>query len=142
MQPVEFEQVIRSIVERDPRFKREAYLFIREALEYTQKMLGRPTADEIRHVTGRDLLDGIRHYALEQYGPMVPTVLGEWGIHKCEDVGEIVFNMVEANLLAKTETDSREDFKGVYDFDEVFAKPFRPTKRTAAEPSFPELKTK
>jgi len=141
MQPIEFEQVVRSIVERDPRYKREAYVFIRETLEYTQKMMGRPAADEVRHVTGRDLLEGIRLYAIEQFGPMVPTVLGEWGIHKCEDVGEVVFNMVESSLLAKTDTDSREDFKGVYDFDEVFAKPFRPTKRTT-EPSLPELKIK
>jgi uncharacterized repeat protein (TIGR04138 family) len=141
MQPVEFEEVIRRIVERDPRYRREAYIFLREALEYTQKMMGRPTAEEIRHVSGRDLLEGIRRYALEQYGPMVPTVLNEWGIHKCEDVGEIVFNMVDFNLLAKTDTDTREDFKGVYEFDEVFAKPFRPTKRPI-ETSVPELKTK
>ena len=142
MQPIEFEEVIRRIVERDPRFKREAYIYLRETLEYTQKMMGKPTAEEIRHVTGRDLLEGIRRYSIEQYGPMVPTVLGEWGIHNCEDVGEIVFNMVDASLLAKTDTDSREDFKGVYDFDEVFAKPFRPTKRATPETSVPELKTK
>jgi len=142
MQPVEFEEVIRRIVERDPRFKREAYLFLREALEYTQKMMGRPSAEEIRHVTGRDLLEGIRRYALDQFGPMVPTVLSEWGINKCEDVGEIVFNMVDSNLLAKTDTDTREDFKSVYDFDEAFAKPFRPTKRTPTETSLPELKSK
>jgi uncharacterized repeat protein (TIGR04138 family) len=141
MQPVEFEEVIRRIVERDARYRREAYIFLREALEYTQKMMGRPTSDEIRHVSGRDLLEGIRRYALEQFGPMVPTVLGEWGIHTCEDVGEIVFNMVDFNLLAKTDTDTREDFKGVYGFDEVFAKPFRPAKKQT-ETSVPELKTK
>jgi uncharacterized repeat protein (TIGR04138 family) len=142
MQPIEFEEVIRRIVERDPRYKREAYLFIRETLEYTQKMLGRPNAEEVRHVSGRDLLEGIKHYALEQYGPMVPTVLSEWGINNCEDIGEVVFNMVDANLLAKTDTDSREDFKGVYDFNDAFVKPFRPTKRTTTETSLPELKTK
>jgi len=141
MQPIEFDEVIRRIVERDPRFKREAYIFIRESLEYTQKMMGRPSAEEIRHVTGRDLLEGVRRYALDQYGPMVQTVIGEWGIHTCEDVGDIVFNMVDFNLLAKTETDSREDFKGVYEFDEAFAKPFRPTKRTPTTTSLPELKT-
>jgi uncharacterized repeat protein (TIGR04138 family) len=87
-------------------------------------------------------LEGIRHYSLEQFGPMVPTVLGEWGIRSCEDVGEVVFNMVEANLLAKTDTDSREDFKGVYDFEEAFVKPYRPSKLTTSETSAPELKTK
>jgi uncharacterized repeat protein (TIGR04138 family) len=142
MQPIEFEEVIQRIVERDPRYKREAYTFLKETLDYTQKMMGRPTGEEVRHVTGRDLLEGIRRYSLDQFGPMVPTVLSEWGICNCEDVGEIVFNMVEANLLAKTDTDSREDFKGVYDFDEVFAKPFRPTKRVTTETSTPELKIK
>jgi uncharacterized repeat protein (TIGR04138 family) len=142
MQPIEFEEVIRRIVERDPRYKREAYVFLRETLEYTQKMMGQPRADDVRHVTGRDLLEGIRRYSLDQFGPMVPTVLGEWGIKSCEDLGEIVFNMVDANLLAKTDTDSREDFKGVYNFDEVFAKPFRPAKRVAPQTSVPELKTK
>jgi uncharacterized repeat protein (TIGR04138 family) len=141
MQPIEFEEVIRRIVERDPRFKREAYAFIREALEYTQKMIGRPSAEEVRHVTGRDLLEGVRRYALDQFGPMVQTVIGEWGIQSCGDVGDIVFNMVDFNLLAKTDADSREDFKGVYDFDEAFAKPFRPAKRTTTTTSVPELKT-
>jgi uncharacterized repeat protein (TIGR04138 family) len=142
MQPIEFEEVIRRIVERDPRYKREAYNFVRECLEYTQKMIGRPSTEEVRHVSGRDLLEGMKRYALEQYGPMVPTVLSEWGIHRCEDVGEIVFKMVDASLLAKTDTDSREDFKAAYEFEEVFAKPFRPTKRTTPETSVPELKTK
>jgi uncharacterized repeat protein (TIGR04138 family) len=131
MQPIEFEQVIQQIVVQDPRYRREAYLFLREALDYTQRMMGRPGGEEVRHVSGKDLLDGIRLYSLEQFGPMVQTVLGEWGIRKCEDVGEIVFNMVDNRLLAKTDTDTREDFKNVYDFDEVFGKPFRPAKRTA-----------
>jgi uncharacterized repeat protein (TIGR04138 family) len=74
------------------------------------------------------LLAGIREYALNCFGPMVLTVFAEWGIHKCEDFGEIVFNMVEHHLYAKTSADSRKDFCGVYDFDEVFGKPFRPSK--------------
>jgi uncharacterized repeat protein (TIGR04138 family) len=141
MQPIEFEEVIKTIVARDPRYRREAYLFLREALEYTQKMMGRPKGDEVRHVSGRDLLEGIRNYALGQFGPMVPTVLAEWGIHKCEDVGEIVFNMVESNLLAKTDTDSREDFKGAYEFSDAFCKPFRPSRQASSETPLPELKT-
>jgi uncharacterized repeat protein (TIGR04138 family) len=142
MQPIEFEEVIKRIVERDPRYRREAYIFIRECLEYTQKMMGKPASEEVRHVSGGDLLEGMKRYALEQFGPMVPTVLGEWGLNRCEDIGEVVFNMVDASLLAKTDTDSREDFKAVYDFDEVFAKPFRPTRRTTQETPVQELKTK
>jgi uncharacterized repeat protein (TIGR04138 family) len=61
---------------------------------------------------------------------MALTVLNEWGIKCCEDFGDIVFNMVEFQLLGKTEQDSREDFKGGYDFEEAFRKPFLPTKRS------------
>jgi uncharacterized repeat protein (TIGR04138 family) len=77
-------------------------------------------------VTGRELLSGIRTYALAQFGPMAMTVLDEWGVTRCEDFGEIVFNMVDAGLLSKTDSDSREDFQGGYSFDEAFRNPFLP----------------
>src|SRR6185503_889959 len=102
----------------------------REALDHTQKITGKPAKDDAqRHVSGQQLLDGIREYGLLQYGPMTMTVLNEWGIRRCEDFGEIVFNMVENSLLAKTEQDSREDFKGCYDFVEAFRRPFLPAGR-------------
>jgi uncharacterized repeat protein (TIGR04138 family) len=126
MQTVNFEEELEKILARDNRYGREAYLFVREALDHTQKMIGRPPRNEIRHVRGGQLLEGARDYALIHFGPMALTVLEEWGIRSCEDVGEIVFNMVEANLLAKTEQDTREDFKGKYSFEEAFRKPFLP----------------
>ena len=81
---------------------------------------------KVRHVSGQELLAGIRAYALDQYGPMTLTVLSEWGVRGCEDFGELVFNMVENNLLAKTKDDSRDDFKNGYTFEEAFRKPFLP----------------
>jgi uncharacterized repeat protein (TIGR04138 family) len=117
---------------------------VREALDHTQKLINKATksesraaADEpaegkVRHVTGQELLAGIRSYALDQYGPMTLTVLGEWGVRRCEDFGEIVFNMVENHLLAKTKKDSREDFKGGYDFEEAFRRPYLPEGRKEA----------
>jgi uncharacterized repeat protein (TIGR04138 family) len=131
MQTVNFEEVLEKILAKDIRYGRDAYLFVREALDHTQKMIGRPVRDEIRHVSGSQLLEGVREYALDQYGPMTLTVLNEWGVRSCEDIGEIVFNMVEANLLAKTDRDSRDDFKGIYEFEEVFSKPFLPTGKRA-----------
>jgi uncharacterized repeat protein (TIGR04138 family) len=91
------------------------------------------------HVTGQQLLDGIREFALTQYGPMARTVLNEWGIRRCEDFGDIVFNMVEQGLLSKTDQDSREDFKGGYDFDSAFVWPFLPPSKqpAAAAPETP-----
>src|SRR6185436_2908988 len=93
---------------------------------------------QLRHITGQELLAGIRDYALSLYGPMVPTVFDEWGIRGCEDFGEIVFNMVEVGLLAKTDEDSREHFKGVYGFDEAFRKPFLPEAKRLAPTELPE----
>ncbi len=134
MQSVNFEEVVEKIVAKDSRFNREVYFFLREALDHTQKVgSGKAHKNEVRHVSGQELLSGIRDYALGQFGPMSLTVLTEWGLNSCEDFGEIVFNMVENNLLAKTEKDSREDFKDGYNFKEAFRKPFLPVKTSTRE---------
>ena len=134
-----FDETIARILQKDPRYQHDAYQFVREALDYTQKMLSKGAKSEprqataeplsegkIRHVTGQELLAGIRACALDQFGPMSLIVLQEWGVRSSEDFGEIVFNMVENNLLAKTKNDSREDFKGGYDFHQAFRQPFLP----------------
>lgn len=135
MQAVNFEEVVEKIAAQDARYHRDAYYFLREALDHTQKLhtKQRKAAPEAtsRHVTGRELLDGIRQFALQQYGPMTFALLAEWGLHRCEDFGELVFNMVDHRLLGKTETDTREDFKGGYDFAEAFVQPFKPAARHA-----------
>lgn len=118
---------IAALVAADARYHRDAYLFLRDALEYTQRILKREAGSKTRHITGQELLEGIREHALKEYGPMALTVLSEWGIHRSEDFGEIVFNMVEHGILSKTETDSRKDFQGGYDFEQAFSAPFRPS---------------
>jgi uncharacterized repeat protein (TIGR04138 family) len=128
MQAVNFEEVVQRILKKDPRYHGDAYQFLREALDHTQKIVGKQSKSEVRHVSGRELLEGIREYDLAQFGPMAVSVFEEWGIRRCEDFGELVFNLVESELLSKTETDSREDFKGGYDFYEAFRKPFLPSK--------------
>lgn len=132
MQSPNFEEVLETIVAQDARYHRDAYQFVREALDHAQKLVGRGKKD-VRHVSGQELLAGIRDYALKQYGPMAITVLEEWGVRASADFGEIVFNMVEKNLLAKTDQDSREDFKGGYDFEDAFRKPFIPTRKIVVE---------
>ena len=119
------EELLQSILTRDPRYAADAYIFVRAGLDYTVRRLEKP-----RHVSGRELLDGIREFALSEFGPMTQTVLNGWGIQRTEDVGEIVFNMVETGLLGKTENDSRADFANGYSFDEAFRKPFRPVVAT------------
>jgi uncharacterized repeat protein (TIGR04138 family) len=133
MQEVNFDEVVEAILAKDTRYHRDAYAFMREALGFTQKLISKANAGKVRHVTGQELLDGIRQYALSQYGPMTLTVLEEWGIHQCHDFGELVFNMVEGGLLAKTDTDTRDDFQTGYDFNDAFRKPFWPESRLKAE---------
>jgi uncharacterized repeat protein (TIGR04138 family) len=127
MQAANFERTVEALIQRDPRYQREAYEFVREALDYTQKAVAqRVSPDAVRHVTGQELLEGIRDYALQTFGPMAMLVLNDWGINACEDFGEIVFNMVECGLLAKTDQDKREDFRGGYSFEDAFRKPYLP----------------
>lgn len=113
--------LLAPVLEKDGRYKAEAYLFVREGLDHTVSKLKTP-----RHVSGQELLEGMREYALLEYGPMAKRVLAEWGIHECLDVGNIVFNLVNAGLLGKTDEDSIEDFMEGYDFHEAFVLPFCP----------------
>jgi len=127
MQQFDYDEVLELILAKDDRFLREAYYFVREGLDFTQQKMAKMSgAKEPRHVSGQELMNGMRQYALETYGPMAKLLLSEWGIHSTEDFGEIVFNLVENNLLAKNEKDTREDFASGYDFDEAFTAPYEP----------------
>jgi len=110
-----------ELLKRDPRYAPEAYEFVMDTLAYTVKKIG-----ERRHVTGRELLFGIRDFALDCWGLMARHVLNSWGIRSTDDFGEIVFNMVNAGLLSKTETDRKEDFSNVYGFVEAFDESYSP----------------
>jgi len=133
MQEINFDEAVDSILAKDKRFSRDAYTFVREALDFTQKSVGKEVRGAIRHVSGQELLGGIRKFALEQFGPMVVTVFEEWGVNNCRDFGEIVFNMVEIGLLAKTDKDTRDDFQNGYDFTDAFRKPFWPASKLKLE---------
>ena len=134
MQKIGFAEALDSIVASDPRYQRDAYVFLRDALDFTTKQQKKIKGLSVRHVTGPELLDGARQYALKEFGPMVMTVFDNWGIHSCEDIGNTVFNLIGAGIFGKTEEDSIEDFKNVYDFGEVFVKPFAPAKPARAKP--------
>lgn len=126
MQEPDFERDVDALVARNPRYPRDAYLFLREALDHTQKVVAKANKGRSRHVTPTELLDGIRDFAIGQFGPMAITVLEDWNIKATEDFGAIVFNMIEAGLLSKTEKDHPDDFKGRYEFEDAFRKPFLP----------------
>ena len=111
-----YESALDSVVETDGRYDRNAYFFVQKALHfYREKHGGEGAAG---HVKGQNLLAGVRELALDEFGPMARSVLNSWGLVKGEDVGEIVYNLIDAGLMSKTEEDSREDFAGVMKFDE------------------------
>lgn len=131
MQTISFEEIVEQIVAKDKRYPRDAYSFVREALDHTHKSATKSSKGKRKHVTGQELLAGIRDFALQQFGPMAMTVLEEWGIKSCSDFGEIVFIMIEFNLLKKTEKDSRADFESGYDFHTAFREPYLPQAKVA-----------
>ena len=121
---------LEEVVRRDPRYAYEAYEFVFAALTHTQRILGRlppqeATGEQDYHVSGPQLLEGVRDLALREYGLMARTVFRMWGIDHTSDFGEIVFNLVEANLMSKTAQDSRRDFHAVYDLDEALERGYR-----------------
>lgn len=113
-----------DVIRRDPRYAYEAYEFVFAALRHTQKMLGRAAGEEEetlpqQHVSGPELLEGIRELALREFGLMARVVFRMWGVDRTADFGEIVFNLIESNLMSKTNDDCRHDFQNVYDLDEA-----------------------
>jgi len=111
----DFYRLVGAICRKDGRYKADSYEFLMQALYFTQNRLNRQG-----HVTGRELAEGLRDFAVEKYGPMAKTVLHHWGIKKTRDFGNIVFNMIDRRILARTEGDSVDDFNDVYDFDKAF----------------------
>lgn len=113
--PNSFEEKLRGIVGRDPRYDTDGYRFLYEALDHTLKRIG-----ERRHVSGRELSEGVRDLALDQFGGLARLVFDRWGIRATSDLGDMVYNLIEAGLMSRSDTDSREDFDDVYDFGEAF----------------------
>jgi uncharacterized repeat protein (TIGR04138 family) len=111
---------LNKIASADQRYKTDAYIFVLEALQFTRKRINAES-----HVTGQQLLDGIKNLAQEKYGLMAKMVFEHWGIAETIDFGNIVINMVNAGILSKTPEDKLEDFKDVYNFDDVFVKEYQ-----------------
>jgi uncharacterized repeat protein (TIGR04138 family) len=123
-----------ELLRRDRRYHRDAYFFIFEALRFAQEQLGiggmavpgQSDPDEERHVTGQQLCEAIRQYALQQYGMLAKNVLDEWGVHSTGDFGQIVFNLIDIGQMKKTDSDRLEDFENVFDFDDGLKDAFLP----------------
>ncbi len=116
---------LQAIVAKDPRYKPAAYEFLFESLAVTKKRLAQKRGGKVRHVSGPELLEGLRQHALDCFGRMAKTVLNEWGIHATSDVGAMVFNLIESGEMEKTDDDQRSDFDNLYDFDEAFCREYK-----------------
>ena len=135
-----------ELLEQDNRYKAGAYEFVFDALGFAQNVLnmGTETVSEPlttprgqeeeeedepegpqQHVSGQELCEAIRQFALHQYGFMAKTVLNSWGIHATGDFGEIVFNLITYGKMRRTKHDCREDFNDVYDFETAFQREFK-----------------
>lgn len=127
MENLDFAKVVARVVAEDPKFDKDAYFFVREALDFTVSQLGRNREVKSSHVTGQQLLEGIRLYAIKQFGPMVVTVFEYWGVRSCRDFGLIVYALIKAGVFRKSDTDSMKDFENGYSFESAFLDPYRPT---------------
>ncbi len=131
MQQVQFEESLFAILEREPAYDIQAYLFLRDALDYTMKRVKGVSPNASVHVAGPELVMGFHDYALEQFGPMAITLLEEWGVRESRDVGKMVFELIEEQIFGKQESDSPDDFEGVIDFQKSLRAPFLPRGKMA-----------
>lgn len=122
-----------DLLRRDKRYRLDAYVFVFDALRFAQEQLGygqpldeESALEEERHVTGQQLCEAIRQYAVRQYGALAKNVLNHWGVQTTGDFGEIVFNLISIGQMRKTDSDRREDFDDVFDFDDAFRDTFGP----------------
>jgi uncharacterized repeat protein (TIGR04138 family) len=116
MTDVQFaDEILDRLRARNPRFHGNAYLFLLSSLHYVMSELDQP-----RHISGAELAEGARSLALDRFGPLARTVLEHWGIHTTDDLGEIVFALVDAGVLVAEPQDRAQDFQGLFDFEEAF----------------------
>ncbi|MEM0924440.1 MAG: Minf_1886 family protein [Planctomycetota bacterium] len=132
-------QAMRRLLKDDARYKYEAYQFVREALQFAHENLpefstkARPDSLEPsgpKHITGQQLCEACRKYAVEQYGYLARMVLSTWGVRSTSDFGEIVYNLIRIEQMKKSDSDRREDFNEVYSFDGAFEPDFHLSKST------------
>lgn len=121
-----------ELAQSDRRYAFEAYDFLCHALAFTQNRLGKAAASAPedfdspqRHVSGQQLLEGVREFATEQFGMMAPVVFRLWGVHNTSDFGRMVYRLIDVGLWHKSTDDRMEDFDDLYDFDEAFVRDFK-----------------
>lgn len=130
MADISFEEAVKRSTLEDPRYQAGAYDFVRDALHLAVKKFCQ--GDDKQHVSGQQLLEGVRDHALKEYGPMALTLLNQWGVRRGSDVGCIVYNLISVGYFGKSEGDSLDDFDGGYEFADAFTTPFLPKRQKTA----------
>ena len=122
-----FEETVARICDRDSKYDIEAYYFVREGLDYAAEKY--KDGETRRHVTGQELCEALREYALDEFGPSAYMVMSEWNLTKTDDFGEIVYRLINEGVFGKEKKDSKDDFKGLYSFEEAFKAPYEPEQK-------------
>ncbi len=118
---------LRELARGSGRYAPEAFQFVFESLEHAVRLARREQAEGAeRHVSGQELLAGMRENATRLFGPLAAQVWRSWGVHESLDWGRIVFLLVDAGLLNRQEHDTLEDFRAGFDFDQAFVRDYRP----------------
>ncbi|MEO6055132.1 MAG: Minf_1886 family protein [Chthoniobacterales bacterium] len=124
-----FHEALDLILREDHRYHKDAYACVRDALESALKHRKKSAKEVQRHVSAAELLEAFQHHALKEFGPMTVAVLDYWGIKSTDDIGSVVFNLINAGILGKTDEDTQDAFRNGFDFQEVFVKPYLPLPR-------------
>ena len=129
MQKTDFHDAVEEVLKSNSNYSADAYYFLQEVLLQAVEKQRKLSGGENKHVSGFELLESFRERMLKQFGPMSMTLLGEWGVSCTEDVGKMVFNLIEVGAFGKSKQDEEKDFVEVYDFEEVFVMPFLPKRK-------------
>jgi uncharacterized repeat protein (TIGR04138 family) len=135
MQKTDFHDAVEEVLKSNSNYSADAYYFLQEVLLQAVEKQRKLSGGENKHVSGFELLESFRERMLKQFGPMSMTLLGEWGVSCTEDVGKMVFNLIEVGAFGKSKQDEEKDFVEVYDFEEVFVMPFLPKRKKLAKKS-------
>jgi uncharacterized repeat protein (TIGR04138 family) len=126
MEKPSFEHAATHVAEADGRYDKEAYFFLRDVVDLAADIARQKNDGELRHVRGPEILEAFRQLGVARFGPMAKMVFNEWQVQTCEDVGEMVFALINASIFGKSDDDCIEDFKAVYSFEDAFVTPFQP----------------
>ncbi|MGB2403413.1 MAG: Minf_1886 family protein [Akkermansiaceae bacterium] len=131
MQPTQFTDAVEAINLKQESYDSGAYYFLKDALDFTVRRAMESNDGKHRHVAASELLIGFRDFAIQEFGPMASTMMTEWGVRTCSDIGSMVFELIEEGVFGKQDSDTREDFSEIFPLIESLEAPFSPSKQLA-----------